>query len=284
MCTVTFLPLPGGGYLLGSNRDERADRPPARPPEAWDAGAARALAPVDAAAGGTWLAADDRGRSLCVLNGDRGLVESRDDAPSRGLLVRALMEDPTPDGVWRRLEARAAEGALRENPFKLLVAAPGEDGAPAAAEVVEWDGRELARRPCPAPGVVVSNGFDAEGVAERRRAAFAELAERAAELAAPGATADEGAEALADTLAEVQLRWHASHRGAETADGARHGDTSSVCMHREEVSSVSFTRVRVGADTVAMDHVAGQPCRAGPAVTATLPRVASAPDEDLHAP
>src|SRR6185436_2635186 len=32
MCTVAFVPLPAGGYLLGHNRDERPSRPAGEPP------------------------------------------------------------------------------------------------------------------------------------------------------------------------------------------------------------------------------------------------------------
>lgn len=67
MCTVTYLPLPGG-FVLTHNRDEAPLRSPkglARVPyEGCDL-----LFPRDTLAGGTWITAADNGRSACLLNG-----------------------------------------------------------------------------------------------------------------------------------------------------------------------------------------------------------------------
>lgn len=67
MCTVTYLPQPGG-FVLTHNRDEAPLRSPkalARVPYEW----CDLLFPRDTLAGGTWIAAADNGRAACLLNG-----------------------------------------------------------------------------------------------------------------------------------------------------------------------------------------------------------------------
>ncbi|GJM23489.1 MAG: hypothetical protein DHS20C15_34040 [Planctomycetota bacterium] len=276
MCTVSFLVLPDGGYLLATNRDESprrglaqapslrtlppqgelaspstdtplsADTPPSMdtPPSVDAAPLPRVLAPTDADAGGTWIAVDESGRCLCVLNGDRPPARvAPDDAPSRGQLVLELMRAPDAESVFAELQARAASGALREKAFKLLVARRGDSSRPADVERIEWDGAQLVRSRHSGDGVFVSSRIEPDAVAAARGALFATLS------SAPHADAQ--------ALAAAQLRWHASHRHE-----APRGDGFSVCMHRDEARSVSLTQVRARPDAVSMHYLAGQPCEA----------------------
>ncbi len=70
MCTVTVIPS-GAGFRLVSNRDELRTRPPCEAPKVrtLESGA-RAIWPADRLAGGTWIAASDRGLALTLLNGN----------------------------------------------------------------------------------------------------------------------------------------------------------------------------------------------------------------------
>lgn len=67
MCTVTLVPMPGGFRLI-ANRDERRSRQSALGPRAHAAGSRRAVFPVDAAAGGSWVGVNDRGLAVALLN------------------------------------------------------------------------------------------------------------------------------------------------------------------------------------------------------------------------
>ena len=89
MCTVTWIrPLEAEGYDLLFNRDESLTRGPELGPEPSRQGGTTFLAPRDSDQGGTWLAVNDHGLTVCLLN---GYVPSRGQAPpswrSRGLLV-----------------------------------------------------------------------------------------------------------------------------------------------------------------------------------------------------
>ena len=73
MCTVTWIYEPGGYHLL-CNRDEKKDRAPALAPRIHQRGWVRFIAPVDAQFGGSWIAVNEFGVSVCLLNGARGSV------------------------------------------------------------------------------------------------------------------------------------------------------------------------------------------------------------------
>jgi hypothetical protein len=246
MCTVSFLPVSGGGYLLGTNRDESPRRGRAHAPAAHRLGARVVLMPRDPDAGGTWVAVDDLGRCLCILNGDLPAVPPPSEAPSRGTLLLDMMSVSSSAAILHELQRRHRSGELVQKAFKLLVvdpgARPGEGDSPASAALIEWNGLdEPTSRALQGPCVLVSSSFDPEGVARRRELAFTPLATMSA----------------GDTraLAEAQSRWHATH-SAEAPDG----DTYTVCMHREEAATVSYTAVRVDARRVRMDYRAGAPC------------------------
>lgn len=255
MCTVTFLPgLPRGGYLLATNRDESPRRLPALPPYAAPLGGRLVLAPRDGDAGGTWIGVDEQGFALCVLNGDRpAAAPPPGDPVSRGRLVLELLELRDAAAVRAELAARAAAGALRFKPFKLVLATPGAGGAPARLARVDWDGRALRDEALDGPGLVVSSTFRPDEVQAAREAAFAGFLGRVQ----PALRGDASAGEL-DELADATHEFHSGH-----APGAPRGDALSVCMHRADARTVSSTLVLVGPDAVRMDYQAGWPCAEG---------------------
>ncbi|HYX52187.1 MAG TPA: hypothetical protein VE783_01965, partial [Candidatus Limnocylindrales bacterium] len=67
MCTLTFIPKPGG-YLIGMNRDENRLRAAALLPFVSDREGLEAVYPREAATGGTWIAANAAGAAIAILN------------------------------------------------------------------------------------------------------------------------------------------------------------------------------------------------------------------------
>jgi len=255
VCTLSVLARRGGGCLLAMNRDERTTRGVARPPELDAAGATTFLAPRDADAGGTWIAVDRGGRTLCLLNGDRVAAGAGDAAeaadphvlPSRGRLIPELIGDPAPAAVARELRGRLRRGTLRFRPFQLVAIDPALPSGRATALAISFDGRELHEESFVAPFVLTSNGFDPDGVARARRARFDDfLASR---------LDGESDIALRDALLEL----HASH-SAEAPRGGLH----TICMHRPEVRTVSVTLVETSPAGVTMVYRPGQPCERAP--------------------
>jgi hypothetical protein len=68
MCTVTFVPVPSG-FFLTSNRDERTDRGKVEWPSEKNFPGYRLIYPRDPAGNGSWIAADNQHRYVCLLNG-----------------------------------------------------------------------------------------------------------------------------------------------------------------------------------------------------------------------
>lgn len=242
MCTVSWLPDPLG-YTLCFNRDERFTRAPAHPPAARDAGDVRFIAPADGDAGGTWLATNAFGLSLGILNRYLvpGYVPPR--APrSRGLLPLALITHTT------AAEAISALGTtdLRSiQPFTLVAVEPGEP-----ARLASWDGRDLGVSSHTRPGLILTSSSVTEPeVAASRQALFG---------AAPAITV---------AVLESLHRSHLPDRGRR-----------SVCMHRDDAETRSFSEVRVTDAQVTFLHVPDAPCRGAALPVLTLAR------RTLHCP
>jgi hypothetical protein len=120
MCTLSWLPV-RGGYSLFFNRDESPLRGPEVPAAVhrWDD--VTLVAPLDSDQGGTWIAANEFGVTVAVLN-RYGPEMVRTTAPrSRGQLVRSLATTPSPDLVRHRL---AASALTDYQPFTLATTAP----------------------------------------------------------------------------------------------------------------------------------------------------------------
>lgn len=269
MCTVTWLDDPCGGYAVWFNRDERRDRPPGLAPARADAGGLPYLAPVDAEAGGTWLAVNAAGVTVGLLNhyaADAARAAARASTPahatppaaprSRGLLVRDLMACRSVAAVVAALDGGRA-AAYR--PFEIVALDPSGDRAR-----LTWDGRVLARaRGDAVRPPVSSSGHNTAAVLASRAAAYEALVGPG--VAGP-ATAPGGREAALARL-EAYQRSHHPARGA-----------FSVCMHRPDARTVSLTLVTVAPAAVAMRYGDGPACTAvlGPAIV--LARGAAAAD------
>ena len=270
MCTLTFIPgLPGGGYLLATNRDESPERGPAWAPMLQQLGARQLIAPRDSDKGGTWVGVDDRGMLLAILNGDGPLSPAAPIDPiSRGQLVHDLLADPRFSRVREELERRRHAAAMNYRPFKLVGVSPGPPTGSRPAHILraEWTGSVLAFEELSGPRCAVSSTFETEGVTNYRRAAFDRFLHEHGAVIRAASAADAGASAI-DDLAERLAGFHAGHR-IEAPDG----DASTVCMHREDARTVSSTFVLVTHTHVTMRYQAGWPCRDGESVVVQVER------------
>ena len=242
MCTATWLALPApGSYELYFNRDESRLRGRATPPEVL--GGEAVLAPRDADAGGTWIAANTLGVTVCLLN--RYQDAERVAVPpnrrrSRGLLVLDLATSESVAAVANALEAQELD---RYPAFTVLAAEPADSSHPAPT-ALHWTGRELLAAETPT-WPVCSSGYDAEAATRARRELWHEMSGSLTD----GTVADG---TVADGTSELALELHRSHRPERGA--------LSPCMHRFVASTVSLTVVRVEAERVGMRYADGPPC------------------------
>lgn len=236
MCTATWL-WDDEGYWLFFNRDERRTRERAQPPACFERDGLAYLAPRDGDAGGTWLAVNETGLCVALLNyydAPAAPVAPSASFTSRGLLVASLAT------MTRLVELERGFAALemhRYRPFTLLALTPRE------AALFEWTGSSLRRLPEPTPRLLSSSGHDAPTSYRRRREVLATV-----EPNSPPAL----------------RQFHRSHQPERGA--------FSPCMHRADASTVSFSVVRVGRQRVSIEYADGPPCVTKPARAVELER------------
>jgi hypothetical protein len=241
MCTLSWVPLPGG-YALALNRDELLTRAAGTPPALREVAGIPVICPTDGDAGGSWIAANALGHSLALLN-------RFEDAPhdhggefvSRGLLLLELAGTAGPDAVGAALAGRRLQDY---RPFTLasLVA-----GIP--ARLYEWNARELTSSESGKPGLLRASSSRVQAAAARERAAvFAQAARQAG-----GFTAE---------LLSALHRSHLPRRGPV-----------SVCLHRHDANTVSFSLITVTAEEVRFRQLEGPPCESEQATELRMPRL-----------
>lgn len=133
MCTLTYLPDPGGeGYIFTSNRDERTTRAIAHQPAPMLVQGVEALAPIDAQAKGAWIGASRLGHSVCLLNGAfEAHIPKAAYRHSRGLVVLQALAAGSPEALFAELDLYDIE------PFTLVYVAAD----PLRLLELRWDGQ-----------------------------------------------------------------------------------------------------------------------------------------------
>jgi hypothetical protein len=241
VCTLTIVPLPDRSVRLAFNRDERPTRPAGRPPEKRQFGTRAALMPTDPASGGTWLAVNDAGLALAVLNVTSEERWRGDPLRSRGEIIPALLAADSPSAALaaagRDLDYRAFA------PFRLVLVGHG------VVADVRWDGREpmvLSRLVGGTPVLFTSSGLGDHLVEGVRRELFDDV------FAGP-----------ADGWAAAQDAFH-RHRWP----GREH---LSVNMTRDTARTVSFAAIELDPEFATLTYHPAPPDRPADRVTLRLP-------------
>ncbi len=260
MCTISFVPKLRGFYLA-MNRDEKFTRSTALPPAIVDLADRRAIFPREPE-GGTWIAANDAGVCLALVNWHRIERQPVRSIASRGQVVRALAAKSSDEEIAAGLAALP----LRQlRPFRLIAIIPSEQ------KVTEWrwDLQRLTRRNHEwRPQHWFSSGFD-ERKAERVRAGV--CASFVAGGVDPGKRETSprrkqaGVNAAGYSLNALR-RLHRSHSPER--------GPFSICMHRPDAATVSYTEVAVSKRRATMRYKSG-PCCSNKAMatkTISLPR------------
>lgn len=228
MCTVSWL-HEDSGYQLFCNRDERHTRQRAAPPQLQQRAGVTFIAPVDGDHGGSWIGVNEFGLSLCLLNRYQDETARPLQTPvSRGLLLTELMDSDSPAQVSCRIKQH---DLTRFQPFTLLALAPGTP-----ALIVHWTGRELLNgRSAEAQMPLTSSSYETARVIESRQQQFAELTQQAGQI-----------------TADLLLNFHRSH--------APERGPFSVCLHRADAATVSFSHISVAGGAIRFDYHSAAPC------------------------
>jgi hypothetical protein len=238
MCTVSFLPNTHGFYVA-MNRDEKLDRSTALAPTIINLESGRAVFPSEPT-GGTWISLNNAGVCLALINWHRVERQPKEDVVSRGEVVRALASKCSADDIVNGL----AKLPLRKlRPFRLIVIVPSEKLVTEWRWNLEW---LTMRNHKWQPQHWFSSGFDEQRAElERQRVCDAAHSRRHTR----------------------KLNWlrqlHCSH--------APKRGPFSICMHRRDASTVSYTEVAVSEKRATMRYKAGAACSRGPTITKVLP-------------
>jgi hypothetical protein len=228
MCTVSWLQTTEK-YELFCNRDERLTRKAALPLQIHQSHGLKFLAPLDGEAGGAWVAVNECGIALCLLN-RYGVAAPRagNDFISRGLLVTELMNATSQQQLASKILCLSLIHWL---PFTLVALERGK-----SASIHQWDGQRLSHDTISDPVYsMFSSSFDQAGVERVRRKRFADLRNHQDSVTSEALTA-----------------FHRNHFASP--------DAYSPCMHRADAQTVSFSHLRVNNHDAEFTWLPHAPC------------------------
>jgi hypothetical protein len=237
MCTVTFIPRPNG-YALGMSRDEKLTRVSALPPARYCLGKYDAIFPSEPK-GGTWIGVNDARITFALINWYSISARVTGQTVTRGAIVKSALPLDSAELVDETLSHAPIS---RINPFRLIGIFP------AAGAVVEWrwNLRQVERLDFPwQTRMWISSGFDEPGAQQTRSETFRRASRQSSAM----------------TVGWLR-RLHRSH--------APKRGPYSICMHRDDAATVSYTEIIVSGSVATMAYQSGQPCSEMPVARASL--------------
>jgi len=240
MCTLSFLPNKDG-YVAAMNRDEQRKRAAAMPPAIRREGDVSMLYPQESG-GGTWIGGNSYGNLLALLNWySKEKKEPGEKSKSRGELIPSLLREPDANSTELALRLFDFTGIF---PFRLFGIFPTER----LIREWRWDANQLTTK------------FHEWGRHHWFSSSWSDERAEAERGAACERTWREDLTNPSDWLRQL----HASH--------IPEPGPFSICVHREDAATVSYTEIFYGQGQLQMAYSPGNPCQGGES-----PRVWSIP-------
>jgi Transport and Golgi organisation 2 len=228
MCTLTVV-TNNETYLIAMNRDEKIKRSAGFPLDIYEVGSARVIYPCDES-GGTWLAVNEYGTTLALLNwNDVAASGILAKTRSRGQVIPALIGSRSLSDLHDVIHLSNFEGML---PFRLVGVFPFEQ------QIWEW--RWDAKQVDSQLHLWQSRHWFSSSLSDERAKSLRGAACRRAQNASDAGSVP------------WLRRLHASHA---TGPGP-----FSLCVHRDDVKTLSFSEVSVTGKLIDMHHFRGSPC------------------------
>ncbi len=249
MCTLSLIAR-NNGYLLAMNRDEKIERGTGEFPRTHLLNGISVIYPSDGAAG-TWISVNSYGNTIALLNSNAVLSNSLHctKTRSRGQIIPTLGTSSSMTELNQELGVLDLKGIL---PFRLVGVFPSEKA------IVEWhwDSGHF--------------GFQAHGW-ELRHWFSSSLSDQEAGNLRGAVCRDAQHESDAGSIGWLR-RLHASHVGGP--------GPFSLCVHRQDAATLSYSEVTCAPELVQMTHLRGSPCTSAGLNTIKIQRTHCA---DAHA-
>lgn len=225
MCTMTWFQKEQG-YELFFNRDEQITRSQAKLPTVQIREGIQYISPTDTDAGGSWIAVNQFGVTVCLLNHYQfEQIATYKNWLSRGDIVRNLAISNTISRAAHQFKQLDLENYRA---FRLFMIEKSGRNA-----LFVWDGHQTRiENDVSAPKS--SSSVNAKFVKASRKQTFDDLK-------------------LQDsTQLDDHLVFHSSHYPDKSAQ--------SVCMHRADANTVSLSHIDVDRDLANFAYADGAPC------------------------
>jgi hypothetical protein len=231
MCTLTVV-TGNDTYLMAMNRDEKISRGTGSPAEIHEFDGARAIYPGDGD-GGTWFATNEYGISLALLNWNDIAPHAIAKTRSRGRVIPGLIDSRSLSDLHEVFTVSNFRGMM---PFRLVGVFPSEQ------EIWEWrwDSTQLE--------------FQVH-FWELRHWFSSSLSDKRAESLRGAVCRTAQHESDAGSVPWLR-RLYASHAGGP--------GPFSLCVHRQDVKTLSYSEVMVTPKYIQMGHFRGSPCTMAP--------------------
>ena len=225
MCTMTWF-TKEDGYELFFNRDERLSRRRAAVPTLQNNNGIDYISPTDLDAGGTWIAVNKYGVTVCLLNHYQfEQIATYKKWTSRGEIVRSFSDTTDLRMAERYFNTLDLDDYRAFRMF--IIDYQGNN------RLFVWDGHS-ARIEENVTTPKSSSSVDSQNVKAKRKKLFADL-----NLAESKNSSD-------------YINYHASHLPSRSKD--------SVCMHRDDAKTVSLSHIKVSSEGIYFAYADGSPC------------------------
>jgi len=219
--------------------------------------------PIDPDGGGTWIGVNSSGWTYALLNNYQGQIPDG-KLTSRGSIVSRVLQ-------YRSIEQIApllgSLPLMEFAPFSLLCLAPPQTPISDKPEEQNddgnvlrwnWDGQRLQRAVAHRLLTSSSRHFDLAQQSRMTQAVDFDLLRQGTVTTRNYLTADD--------VRDHKRRHRAFHHSHAPARGAM-----SVCMHREDAGTVSYSEISVSPHRIQYDYTDSAPCCAGETLTIELP-------------
>jgi hypothetical protein len=252
MCTLSWT-RNQEGYQVFFNRDEQRSRSLAELPQCIDHNGVPVILPLDPDGGGSWISVNGHGLSLCLLNFYQGTVP-REKLISRGQLLRSLAHAENINSLNNQI---LTTDLTHYAPFTLVAFQITPDirlpHPPPQEQTFQWNGVEIHHSQ--PENMITSSSVKFDEVSKQRQQFYSQ---------------------------EVPSSSNVEHNNKHNTDKhvsfhASHGEKKnhrSVCMHREDARTVSFSHILVTNNHVEFSYHNGSPCdSSSPTFKNSLPRI-----------